>query len=119
MGCERNHTHLSATVPVAGDLLDKAWYPDFLRIRYVSPRHHVATEEMDRELILDEKEANDSSLAAAFFKMNNEEEKEETWNRLNGLTTFALMGFGFSTVKNGRWDLQHGKKRHGTATILS
>ena len=100
VGCAWNLTHASAPFPVAGDVLGKAFCPAFLRRRYVPPRHHLATEEMGREPILDDEESKDSSMVAAFSKKNNEE-KEETWNRLNELATFALAGFLFFTVKMG------------------
>ena len=101
VGIARNLTHVSTPAPVAGDVLDTVLYPAFLRKRYVPPRHHVVTEEVGRELISDDKDTKRSALVAAFLKQNTDGGEEETWNRLNELTTFALVGFGFFTVKLG------------------
>ena len=62
------------------------------------------TEEIDRELLVqDYKDNKDLALIAALAakKQSNEEDKDEVWSRLNELTTFGLVGFGFFTCKLG------------------
>ena len=101
LGRLRKLTRISAPVSAASDGLQDALYPAFLRRRFTSPKHQVVTEEVDRELISDEKDTKEASTLSALFKKTQEDDKGEVWNRLNELTTFALVGFDFSDVKIG------------------
>ena len=90
--------------PLAGNL-----YPSFLRKRFIHPRHQVATEEIDRELISqDVRGGEDLALIAALAvkKQANDEDKDEVWSRLNELTTFGLVGFGFFYLPLGNRNIQ-------------
>ena len=104
VGSQRPLTHITSPRAPLVDALNAALYPGFLRRRFVPPLHQVATEEVDRELLLQkDTDSKDVSLVAALIKKNNEEkeEKEDIWSRLNELATFALVGFGFFTVQIG------------------
>ena len=85
------------------DALNASLYHGFLRRRFVPPRHQVVTEDVDRELITDDKDSKELSSVAAYLKSNNEEkeEKEEVWIRLNELTKFPIVGFVFFSVRIG------------------
>ena len=61
----------------------------------------MVTEEVDPELILDEKDPKESTTLSALFKKTQDDDREELWGRLNELSTFALVGIGFSDVKIG------------------
>ena len=100
VGSLRTLTHISTPASVSRDGLQDALRPAFLRRRFVVPKHQVVTE-VDRELILEEKDLKETATSSALFKKTQEDDKEEVWNRLNELTTFALVGFGFFDVKIG------------------
>ena len=61
----------------------------------------MVTEEVDRELLLsDDKDAKEPALVAALVKkQETEDDKDEVWSRLDELTTFGLVGFGFFSCK--------------------
>ena len=70
--------------------------PDFIRGRSMPTRHHVATEQVDRELTM-RNDAATSGISGDLIglKKDNGDDKDETWNRLNELAKFAMCGFGF------------------------
>ena len=62
----------------------------------MTTRHHVATEQVGRELTM----RNDVAASGIFgdligLEKDKDADKDETRNRINELATFALCGFGF------------------------
>ena len=82
------------------------YYPSFLKRHGSTSRHQVVADEVDRELMLDAGGKNplpgESDLSALIaIKKEKEDEKEDVWNRLTEMATFALTGFGFLTTSLG------------------
>ena len=103
LGLRRPLARVSCLLVPVLDALNATLYPDFPRPRFVPPRHQVATEEIDRELLLsDDKDTRDMALVAALVKKQaGEEEKDDVWSRLGELAAFALVGFRSPTCKVG------------------
>ena len=103
VGAQGAPTHVAPPIQPAGEITDATLIPKFLRMRFVPHRHQVAVGEVDRELLLaGEKDVRGASLITALTaKKSTDDEKEETWNRLNELTAFAMVGMGFFAVSMG------------------
>ena len=103
LGPQRSVTHVSRDTNPSTDATPASLFPDFLRKRFVPPRHHIVTEEIDRELLFKEdKDTRDLALVNALAKKQpNEDDKENVWSRLNELAAFSSVGFGFFTCKIG------------------
>ena len=97
--------HVLAPIVPQSATLDQ-YYPSFLRRHGSTSRHQVVADEVDRELLLDSDGRNplpgDSDLSTLIaMKKEKDDEKEDVWNRLTEMTTFALTGFGFFKTSLG------------------
>ena len=103
VGTHRVPTHVTSPIHPAGEIADMTLFPTSIRKRFVPHRLQVVVGEIDRELLIaDGKDARDAApITALTNKKGPDEEKEATWNRLDALTTFALVGFGFFAVSIG------------------
>ena len=83
------------------DRLRNDLLPGLLRRNSVPSRHQVVPHQVDHEIVMHEHPSNQLLGDLVGFRKEKEEEKDETWNRLNELTTFALCGFGFFQTRIG------------------
>ena len=84
--------------------------PVFLRHRSTPPRHHVASRQLDREVSIHYHPHSQLIGDSIVPRKAKEEGKDDTWNRLNGLTTFAFRGFGFFRTLVGACTYKRGRK---------
>ena len=95
---------LAPVVPHCATLVQ--YYPSFLKRHGSTSRHQVVADEVDRELMLDvggeDPLPGESDLSALIaMEKENDDEKEDVWNRLTEMTTFAMAGFGFFKTSLG------------------
>lgn len=105
LGTQRSLTHVANPSTSIMDTLNGSLYPDFLRERFVPPRHQVVTEETDRELAKTaEKDLEKLSSAAPLAKTPNanDDEKEGARSMLNELAPFELVGLASSRARSGK-----------------
>ena len=94
------------------DKLRNQLLPGFLRRNSVPSRHQAVAHQVGHEIVMREHPSNQLMGGLVGFRKDKEGEKDETLNRLNELTPFALCGFGFFQTRIGTWT--YNKERKAT-----